>query len=858
MKTLVNVNLTARTSDWVPPTLTFGESLTLAFAFTKNVNGNQVAPNLTFSGCQGAIGPVDARPLGGTTCLGIGAGPFTVANTTSPLNYNASAKEVAAAVNALTAVTALYGTCKVIAAQGSWLLFFGTGSTQVPIAPVNNLLWPVSFVDVMAWPQSGQWVQAVRFVQAPVSFTSDHSVVLPNPPVITRVQGGEQIGNQLKPEIQQLYIPPDFLGAFTINYNTDQQTSLLNPTSSPSDIQAALVAAVGAGITVTLPQNFTDLITFGGDFAGEPQNLMTVTVQQAPPGNLTITLPLDRAELATALRIAGQPMTLPLQVQVTASEDGGDPQVICALVLPVTIQPSLITPSMETTPTTDWLVPPSPTSYTPFGAENVLTTGQAYAHTEGDGASTSFALTHGLDTDDLRVFVRQNGDPGYQLDQGADYKVQVNSTAQVTVSALPVTVTGSSVSSPNVTLAAAPPLGLAVGSVLLGSAVTGIAGNVLTLAANASTAIATPTPATPAPAANAWRVQVFSAQTIAQWAAGLTVTIAQVIGLRAELDAIEANLAQLNQLLPAVATLPGSTTANATITRAIAPASGILFAPPSSTAANLPIEAPFILQSINRVNNDGALPGTLPAPSPLALYTVSSKTQIAGDGRIPDTWAQPGEFVGSDGRTLYVLQRDGTKNTYVPKPFQFTLFDHLYFDDMIVVPGNTITLWFGLVLGLIHGNTSMKWTLVIEQGALMTEALYGSSSSSAIPWQTPSSSSGSSSSSSGSSNSAALNLEGINWNTATPLVKYPLDVSNVPQTHWFGCAIARSTAGFTANGMIYNRVLANNAAAPATPFFAIRARLINADATLKEYGRGWVSWALQAAPNSQPLGATIN
>ena len=508
MNQLVVVNLTTRSTDWQPPALTFGESLTLALRFTKDVGGNLIEPNLTIDSIQASVGLVDARPGGGTFALQFGSDPSTSDNTTDAIAHDCSPAALIAAINAKSWVTSTYGTATAKKFHGSWLLQFGDGSVEVPFKVVNNALWPVSFGRVSAKQLDNIWIHELRLVQGPVAFTSSSDVILPPSPSVSEVRAGGTTSGIPFNELQQLYIPPTFRGAYTLKKGTYQRTPLISPDAGTDEIQAAL-NTLGDGFNVTLPTSFHFLIEFTDTFGGQSQALLGVEVDQAPAGDLTFTLPLDRAELASLLRGVAA-ATLPLQVDIVCREDGGDPFQVTALFLPVTVQRSLNFPELEETPVINWLRFPSPTSYVPFGADNVLTTGQSYAVTVGNGALTVFAITHGLASDDVRAFVRHNLDAGAQLVEGTDYSVVINSINAVTVTAL-----------------------------------------------------------TGAPASAAWRVMVLSAQTIAQWASGLTVTIAQVTGLEARLETDETNIASLLSLLPGTASLPGATAAANGITIAL-------------------------------------------------------------------------------------------------------------------------------------------------------------------------------------------------------------------------------------------------------------------------------------------------
>src|SRR5579862_8357310 len=109
MNQLVTVNLTTRSTDWQPPVLTFGESLTLALRFNKDVDGNLAEPVLTFDSIQASIGLVDARPGGGTFALQFGSDPSTGTNTTDAIPHDCSPAALVAAINAKSWVVSTYG-----------------------------------------------------------------------------------------------------------------------------------------------------------------------------------------------------------------------------------------------------------------------------------------------------------------------------------------------------------------------------------------------------------------------------------------------------------------------------------------------------------------------------------------------------------------------------------------------------------------------------------------------------------------------------------------------------------------------------------------------------------------------------
>jgi hypothetical protein len=151
-------------------------------------------------------------------------------------------------------------------------------------------------------------------------------------------------------------------------------------------------------------------------------------------------------------------------------------------------------------------------------------------------------------------------------------------------------------------------------------------------------------------------------------------------------------------------------------------------------------------------------------------------------------------------------------------------------NDMMFSSGTTLTLLFKLALQLIAANSEAQWVLAIEQGTLSED----------------------------STGTVDANLAAVTWGVATPLVRQPLYLGSALQTHGFGATITQSSGTFTANGLIYKRVVSANTNVLQNANFALRARLLNFDTKNSAAGtaRGWVSWALQA-PDNGTLGAVI-
>jgi hypothetical protein len=495
MKQLITINLTTRTADWAPPVLTFGEDLTIAMRFTKNHEGEEMETSIVCDTLRASIGREDARPLGGSFALKVGAGHASASNTTAALAFDVPASTLAQALQAVPAMAAYGPTVRAVQSDGSWLIFCGAQAAQVPLEVVENSLWPAAFGRVSAVEADGKWTHELRLIQVPVAHTSSHDVVLPPAPSMSRLQEGGSDGGTTWNEIQELYVPPEFRGTYLLKRGY-AKTPLLSRDDDPEAIQTALQALGAGNFKVTLPLSYRPNIEFVGDYAGLAHDLLEVQVKQSPPGDLSFTLPLDRAELAAALR-RESPVTLPLEVRITGTDSTGASGELVALSVPVAIRRPIIYPELEEMPTIEWLRPTSPRAYVPYAANQILTGNKYYAQVVGDGESTAWVVATGLAGELVDVFVRENFSGGRLLRNGVDYAATIDSSNQVSISAL--------------------------------------AG---------------------APASGAWVVVVAAAGTVAQWAADLLVTVPQVVAgggylsLPDFMDDIGARVERLEALLP--------------------------------------------------------------------------------------------------------------------------------------------------------------------------------------------------------------------------------------------------------------------------------------------------------------------
>ncbi len=502
MKTLLTVNLTTKTAnlgseEWAPPSYRFGEELTLALRFTETRGAAIVEPVLAVASMRAAIGRVDTRPESGKFALQFGAGAQTEESTTAEVPHDCSPAALLAAITALTEVTALYGAPVVAKLDDSWRIVFGDGAEEVDITARDNTLFPVSFVRVSAYQIDGVWQHFVRLLQSEIAFTTAGAAVLPDPPRIAAVQDGGSDGEFTWNEIQALNVPPDFRGSFLIRSGENARTRELTTADTAETIQTALETMIGAGnVKVTESVNFTANIEFTGELEGTDIELMTVAALNPPPGDLTFTLALDRAELEVILRRVPS-VTLPLEVRLVVTLPGETTQTMVAFSTEVTLLRPLIWPEQATIEPVDWLRPPSPTDYVPRSSDTVFTGDKSAVYIRGNGAATEFVLDHDFATSDVTVEVVQNISNGLQLVNGTHYTARIVNDGSVEVEAIGA-----------------------------------------------------------APTTNAWRIYVRAMEPIAAFADGLTVTIEQVTGesgdLRTILDSFGARLGVVEDKLPEV------------------------------------------------------------------------------------------------------------------------------------------------------------------------------------------------------------------------------------------------------------------------------------------------------------------
>jgi hypothetical protein len=675
-KILLSNNVTTKTltvgdSAWSPAPVYYGEDLTFALALKRTVDGEEVDWYPTVTGLQAAIGAIDERPLGGEFKVKVGAGAVSAANTTGYLKWNASAKEWATEFNGLSVLTP-HGAAEVWTVDGSFFLKLADGA-HVELTVVRNRLWPITFGRVLSYQRDGAWVHEVRFQQAPVAFTSAHERVLPPPPTIARVQDGGAEGETTWNEIQALSVPPEFRGSYQIRRGFIRGTQLSR--ADGVDQIAGSIVELGS-FKVTNPTANTANIEFVDDDGGQVQDLLEVVVFNAPPGDLTFTLTLDRPELLTVLRKRAE-ITLPMHCRLTVdNEDGDGVRKVLAFSVPVTIRRPLVWDDMEEVQEIDWLRPPSPQDYRGYDPSTVITgTGQFYPTLLGDGEATEFTITHGLGTSLIANVEVSDRETGELLVRGTDYRVRIENDNQVT---------------------------------FYGFAET--------------------------PTLEQYQAVIFAAGPQSAFVAGLTVNMSQVNGLELWMEGMEGRVTALEDLAPTNPLALTDGTGEAIVIPIPARREvwyGRLprgFVVPGSQEwektswPHAPALIPAIhTETVTELEAIADLADATTHQGEVWKNVAGEDLELdGGDGIRPATVLADG-FFGSDGRAWYPLTKRGETTSYFPTQMEREIFMFALQDGMLRA-GTTLEITGALVMRLLAATTWAQAVLVVELGTISSDS----------------------------------------------------------------------------------------------------------------------------------------
>lgn len=646
---------------------------------------------------------------------------------------------------------------------GCWLFSLSDGSRAF-LEPSQNTLSPSSFVRIRAFQRGTTWWHEVRLIQSPLAFADLYERVLPPAPSATRIQaGGAGSANAeiILNEIQALHVPGEFLenaGGYVVKFDL-RQTIVLGPDDGPEELEAALNGMWRDGkqrFKVSLPISNTPYVEFIGELENQPWPLLEVIVKTHGPGTVTFDLNLATAELAAALRTQPE-IKVPFEIELELSDDEPTSlgSIITACQHEVTIVREGVWSELATIQKINWLRPPTARRYAPFGLDQILTGSQHFSDPFGDGVARSFSFAHNLGTAALHATVVENSTNGRVLVNGTDYTLRTGAEAE----------------------------------------------NELILDIPADK---------PTPTMNALAITITTAGPRSAFVQH-DHEISEVIGLQDVLDLIVERILAIEQRLPSV--IPAVRASEAKpedieIPDRVEVYPGRFAADFSPSGAikdgtGLP-RPPGLLPALHNITIS-ALTTPLPSAAEHAgkVYEnqASSPILIPGWSGRRAKYLPPGGYVGSDGRAWYLLTRDGATNSFFPSDFERELFV-LPVNDRMLRAGQSLTLEFTALVGLLKATTKAQALVVIEVGSVPSQA-------------TPA--------------PTGVNLLDVVWNVESPLLSQRVILSELPVKHTFGAAIRRDNLGVLKADARYYQHWEGNATAPESANFALRARLIQFD-----------------------------
>lgn len=248
----------------------------------------------------------------------------------------------------------------------------------------------------------GRFVYYIRLVQLPVAFTDFSDQVVPDPPRIREIQEGmtSSDGVTKYPEIQSLYVPPDFENVYQLSLpGTLKRTRLLNKNDGVAAIEAALKAVIGS-VSVTNPLDNVAYIEFNKENNGINFPDLEVIVPNPAPPDLRFSINLNTVELYSLLRDKDS-VTLPFEAEMLVDVNPSDPSEGTALVKlwksEVVISRPLIWEGMASMAPIGWQSRAYPADYIPFTRQqSIIGQQQSYVVEVGDGVAKEFTIDHNL------------------------------------------------------------------------------------------------------------------------------------------------------------------------------------------------------------------------------------------------------------------------------------------------------------------------------------------------------------------------------------------------------------------------------------------------------------------------------
>lgn len=760
--------LTGGAFSW--PKIVAGSDLTISLRWAENIGGTNTEILRTLNALKVSLGKADARPTSGGYKLYLGSATAEAGvNVTAAIAYNATAPQLAAAINALTGVAELRD-CTVSEESGTMRIVFADASAEIDIAVIDNTLRPVSFVEVNAVLANDTYVHELRLTQTPIAQTVDFALVASEPPVFTEVRAGGADGDVTWNEVQKLTIPPEFRGSFEIRRGYRKTAPIGLPTSG-QDIADAIAALADddSELIVTEVQDGV-LVEFTGDMGGVNQALLTVGIVDQPVADPTFTLRTDTAETWTLMGLADSrtgEIKVPIEIKAwleDEEEDEADKLYIfkqeLTLTLPVDVQDRNAASEIQ------WNQPRGRRAVIPFTPGHVQIGNRSYSVSIGDESETQFTINHNLNAAALQISVRENATDGRLLTAPTDFNISFDDDNALTITPQPDT--------------------------------NGVLGN------------------------DVWLVTITMADESVYEAHGHVIE--EVTGLRDELDALGAAITDLQALVPTGALSSRDVALGATIFESIlAPISESY---PGRVSMDLtPYESLSTVPPGSLPRDGGLLPAAhdatatdiesavLPDLDPNEVYVNATEEDIVvpGAGGRRGITLRPGQAIAADEARWYrVSQEDAAETSWYPTDFERELFV-IAVNDKQLIAKRTAEIRIGFEVALMSRrqadrgrylwdttkNTVAQWEVVIEHGAFTSEA---------------------------SPSTTGKNIKAITWST-TPILAETIQLTSTTSLHSFGVRIVRDSAGEITSEQIRYGASAAGGSAPASANFALRARL---------------------------------
>lgn len=761
-------SLTGGAFSW--PKIPAGADLTIGLRFAENLAGTVTEVRKTLTALKVSLGRADARPTSGSYKLHLGTDPAGAGvNLTAAIPWNASEAQIQAALEALTG----FGAVVVNAEGGTFRIRIGDGATEIEAVAVENTLRPVAFVEWNAVEAGDEFVHELRLTQTPVAATVDFAAVAADAPSVMQVQAGGENDGIAWNEIQRLFVPPNFRGSFQVQRGYRKTVPLATPLVAEEVADALQALAEEDSEFVVTEAQDAVLIEFKGEMGGTDQALLTVAVLEQPEGDPTFTLRTSTAEMWSALNGANATtgeLVLQLEIKLIFEDDEGDEaDKVYIFKQPVTIVTPVDVEARNVASEIDWNQPRGQRAVLPFSPGQVLIGNRDYQVTIGNGSATSFTINHNLDAVTVQVMIKESAS-GRLVVHGVEFEAAMTNANTLTVTPQAATLAGG----------------------VLGS--------------------------------GAWTVLVVSAGQ-AQYEAH-EHAIAEITGLREELDALGAAVTALEDLVPTGALTSREVASGTPVAQWVLPP--ILEAYPTRSALTLGEGETLVDVLPAALPRDGGLVGAVhdaaasdvtalpdsPVLGSVYKYTGTADLIVSGGLGRRSVTIKTNEHVAWDGRVWFrVVKVDGTKTSWYPEDFERELFVvAISARQLIAKRVAELNIGFEVALrsrrerdaagytGDVR-NTQAQWVLVIEHGAFTGET---------------------------SPSTTDTNLKAITWND-TPILSHRLIVTRNPGTHSFGCRVNRSAGGVLSADAIFYGASEAGGSVPAAADFALRARLIQFD-----------------------------